>query len=243
MNHISKLCIAGILLAPWGASQAFQLNDDLSLDLNIGAYSDYHSRGMSQTQNDPAIQGSVTLSHSSGLYAGVWSSNVDFGYGSKTRQEIDYYAGYYWKITDNVSLDLAYFEYEYPKESKLNYSETYAKLSAYGIYAGGYYSGDMGGDQSYLYSFVGYETALPMDIGLNIRYGLVDFKDDILVDGNGSTASTYKEWQVSLSKKLLGLDWSLAYVDSNLSNDECASYNGFDDVCGSSLVLGVSKSF
>lgn len=53
----------------------------------------------------------------------------------------------------------------------------------------------------------------------------------------------YNEWQVSLSKKLLGLDWSLAYVDSNLSNDECASYNGFDDVCGSNLVLGVSKSF
>lgn len=243
MNHLSKLCMAGILLAPWSASQALQLNDDFSLDLNIGAYSDYHTRGMSQTQNDPALQGSATLSHSSGLYAGVWSSNVDFGYDSKTRQEIDYYAGYYWQATDDVSLDLAYYEYEYPKESWLNYSETYAKLSAYGAYVGGYYSDDLAGDQSYLYSFIGYETTLPMEIGLDLRYGLVDFKDDTFVDGNGSTADTYNEWQISLSKNLIGLDWSIAYVDSDLTDDECASYNGFDDVCGSNLVLGVSKTF
>lgn len=243
MKHALKLCMAGMLLAPWSASQAITLNDDFSLDLNIGAYSNYHSRGMSQTQNDPAIQGSATLAHSSGLYAGVWSSNVDFGFGSKTRQEIDYYLGYYWQATDDIALDVTYYEYEYPKEGGLNYSESFAKLSAYGGYVGGYYSDDLGGDQSYLYSFVGYETSLPMDIGLDLRYGRVDFKDDSFFDDNGSARDSFNEWQISLSKTLVSLDWSLAYVDSDLSDEECASYNGFDDVCGADLVLGVSKTF
>lgn len=243
MNHAMKLCMAGLLLAPWSASQAIELNDDFSLDLNVGAYSDYRSRGMSQTQGDPAIQGSATLSHSSGLYAGVWSSNVDFGYGSKTRQEIDYYVGYYWQATDDISLDVTYYEYEYPKEGGLNYSETFAKLSAYGAYVGGYYSDDMGGDQSYLYSFVGYETTLPLDVGLDLRYGWVDFKDATFVDSNDGTRDSYNEWQVSLSKTLVSLDWSLAYVDSDLSDTECYNYNGFDDVCSGNIVVGVSKSF
>lgn len=243
MKNVLKLGMAGLILAPWGVSQAVELNKDFSLDLNIGAYSDYHSRGMSQTQGDPAIQGSATLSHSSGLYAGVWSSNVDFGYGSKTRQEIDYYLGYYWQATDDVSLDLTYYEYEYPKAGGLNYSETFAKLSVYGAYLGGYYSDDLGGEQSYLYSFIGYETTLPADVGLDLRYGRVDFKDDTFVASSGKSRDAYNEWQVSLSKTLVGLDWSLAYVDSDLSDAECFSYNGFDDVCSASVVVGVSKSF
>lgn len=244
MTHVSKICMAaGLLLAPWGAVQAIQLNDDFSLDLNVGAYSDYRSRGISQTQGDPAIQGSATLSHSSGLYAGVWSSNVDFGYGTKTRQEIDYYVGYYWQVADDIALDLTYYEYEYPKEGGFNSSETYAKFSAYGAYVGGYYSDDLSGNQSYLYSFVGYETTLPQEVGLDLRYGWVDFKDDTFFDSTDGSRPDYNEWQVTLSKSMVGVDWSLAYVDTDLSEAECFSYSGFDDVCSSTLVLGASKSF
>ena len=243
MNHALNFCMAGLLLAPWGASQAIELSKDFSLALDVGAYSDYHSRGISQTQGDPAIQGSATLSHSSGLYAGVWSSNVDFGHGNKTRQEIDYYVGYYWQATDDISLDLTYYEYEYPKEAGFNYSETFAKLSAYGAYVGGYYSNDMASDQSYLYSFVGYKTTLPADVGLDLRYGWADFKDATFVDANGNTRDGYNEWQVSLNKELLELNWSIAYVDTDLSDTECLNYSGFDDVCSSALVLGGKKSF
>ena len=40
--------------------------------------SDYVWRGVSQTLGDPAVQGSFDYEHNSGLYAGVWASNVDF---------------------------------------------------------------------------------------------------------------------------------------------------------------------
>ncbi len=243
MQYPSKAALALTLLAPWGLSQAVELTEDLSLYLDAGVYSDYRTRGISQTQNDPALQGSATLSHSSGLYAGVWSSNVDFGLGSKTRQEIDYYAGYNWQISDDISLDSAYFQYEYPRQSALNYGEYFSQLSVYGAKLGAYYSDNLGGDQSYLYSYVGYGTTLPMDVALDLRYGNVDLKDPLLLDGSGDTRDSYHEWQLKLSKELFGLNWSASYVDTDLDDSECANYMGFDDVCAATLVLGVNRSF
>ncbi|MBC9251589.1 hypothetical protein A9179_15055 [Pseudomonas alcaligenes] len=243
MKYLPAATLATVLLAPWGLSQAIELNEDFSLYLDAGVYSDYRTRGISQTQNDPALQGSATLSHSSGLYAGVWSSNVDFGLGSKTRQEIDYYAGYNWQISDDVSLDTAYFQYEYPRQSALNYGEYFSQLTVYGAKLGAYYSDNLGGDQSYLYSYLGYGTQLPMEVALDLRYGLVDLKDPLLLDGSGDTRDSYNEWQIKLSKELLGLNWSASYVDTDLGDSECSNYMGFDDVCAATLVLGVNKTF
>ena len=39
--------------------------------------SDYRFRGISQTDKNFAIQGSITVSHESGLYATVWGSSVN----------------------------------------------------------------------------------------------------------------------------------------------------------------------
>lgn len=166
-----------------------------------------------------------------------------FGHGSKARQEIDYYVGYFWQATDDISLDLAYYEYEYPKESSLNYSEYYSKLTAYGFNVGGYYSNDLWGGQSMLYSFFGYETTLPGEVGLKLRYGEADYKDPIFISSDGSTRSRYNDWMVTVSKKYLDLNWSLSFVDSDLSDSECLNYAGFDDVCSATFVAGVSKSF
>ena len=44
---------------------------------NIGLFSDYRFRGISQTDKKPALQGCFDVAHSSGLYAGNWNSNVD----------------------------------------------------------------------------------------------------------------------------------------------------------------------
>lgn len=229
------------LLAP--TVQAIELNQDFSLELNAGIYSDYRTRGISQTQNDPALQGSATLLHSSGLYAGVWSSNVDFGYGIRTRQEQDYYVGYYWQANDDIALDLTYIEYVYPKQSEFNFGEYHAELSAYGAFLGGNYSNDLAGDQSYLYSYLGYRAELPLELGLELRYGQVDYKDPLLFSANGDNRDSYHEWEAKLSRSLFELDWSLSYVDTDLSQAECASYNGFDDVCSTTVVVGVSKTF
>lgn len=238
-----KLAATLLLLSPCAMVSAVQLNDDFTLALNAGVFSDYWSRGVSQTKGDPAIQASATLSHSSGLYAGIWSSNVDFGHGSKTRQEIDYYLGYFWQATDAISLDVAYYKYEYPKQSLSNYTEYYAKLTAYGFNVGGYYSDDLFENQSYLYSFVGYTAQLPHEVKLDLTYGEVDYKDPLFVNGSGQTRDSYNLWLAKFSKPLLGFVWSAAYGDTNLSRQECMSVNGYDDICSSTIIFGVEKSF
>ncbi|VXC15177.1 conserved exported hypothetical protein [Pseudomonas sp. 8AS] len=243
MKQLLNLTLVSAVLAPWSLAQAITLNDDFSLAVEAAALSDYRSRGISQTQGDPALQGSVTLLHSSGAYAGVWSSNVDFGYGSNTRQELDYFAGYYWQINDDIALDVGYFDYTYPRQNGLNYSEYYAELSAYGARVGSYYSDDLGGDQSMLYSYVGYGFALPFDVAFDLRYGQADYKDPLWISASGHSRDSYDEWEAKLSKEMFSLNWSLSYVDTDLSEVECANYMGFDDVCSATVVVGVSTSF
>lgn len=227
-------------------SQAVPLNDDFSLLMDVTLASDYRTRGISQTQNDPALQGSVTLAHSSGLYLGAWSSNVDFGGGLKTRQEVDYYAGWLWQATDDVSLDLGYLKYSYPKESQFNQSEVYGILSVHGVKLAAYYSDDAPGidsQQNSLYSYVGYETELPYDMGLKLRYGLMDFKDPHLYSSSGEAEDSYHEWEVKLTHELAGVMLGLSYIDTDLSKSQCISNWGFDDVCSATVVASTSKSF
>ena len=113
MKAFTLFALGSLSLLPL-SSQAIPLNDDFSVQVDLTLASDYRTRGISQTLNDPAVQAGTTLAHSSGLYVGVWSSNVDFGGGLKTRQELDYYAGWLWQATDAVSLDVGYLKYAYP---------------------------------------------------------------------------------------------------------------------------------
>ena len=43
---------------------------------NVGFTTDYIFRGISQNVGEPAVQGGIDYSHSSGFYAGVWGSNI-----------------------------------------------------------------------------------------------------------------------------------------------------------------------
>lgn len=228
-------------------THAFELNQEFNFDLTLSALSDYRPRGISYTQSNPAVQFDAMLSsNSTGLYAGIWTSNVDYGYGSKVRQELDYYAGWYVPFSEKVGLDLGYVKYTYARGSGDNSSEIYAMLSAYGFTLAAQYSNDSryaGEKNSYLYSWLGYKTTLPHDIGLSARFGQVDYKDGLLHSRNGKTRDAYHEWEVKFSKEMLGLNWAVAYVDSDLSKHECLFISGFDDACKADAVFSVSKSF
>ena len=74
-----QLSIAmGLVLA--GMASAPTMADDhmmgLEFSANVALTSDYIFRGISQNESDPAIQGGFDVAHTSGIYAGVWGSNV-----------------------------------------------------------------------------------------------------------------------------------------------------------------------
>lgn len=49
-----------------------------TLAYNVGLYSQYIFRGLTQTDGSPAIQGGVDFTHSSGFYLGAWASNISW---------------------------------------------------------------------------------------------------------------------------------------------------------------------
>lgn len=246
MNARALFTLASLVLAPL-TTQALTLSDDFNLDMSLTAVSDYRSRGISQTLGDPAVQAGATLLHSSGLYIGAWTSNVDFGGEFKTRQELEYYAGYYWQATEAVSLDLGYIKYDYPKEGQFNLSEVYAILDVYGVKLGGYYSKDtpnaFGEDQDTLYTYLSYKIALPAEVGLDLRVGRNDVKDPAFWSASGDSRESYYEWEAKVSREFVGVTWGLSYIDTDLSKSECAGWYGYDDLCTATVVASASKTF
>ncbi len=77
-KHISAALAVGAFTLSAGAVQAAMAEGPHSISANIGAVSNYIWRGVSQTQDGPAVQGGLDYAHSSGFYLGTWASNVDW---------------------------------------------------------------------------------------------------------------------------------------------------------------------
>jgi uncharacterized protein (TIGR02001 family) len=98
---------------------------DLTVAYNIGLYSQYIFRGLTQTDRGPAVQGGVDLTHSSGFYLGAWASNISWlrdynlansgaAFSKEGRLEIDIYGGYRYTFANGVGIDLGALQYLYP---------------------------------------------------------------------------------------------------------------------------------
>ena len=103
MNTMT-LC-AGAALALALTPGIAQAAEPLAIDVqaSAGVSSDYIYRGVSQTMEDPQVYAAVDLAIGTIGYAGVWTSNIDFGDG--TDAEIDVYGGIRPKL-GNVTFDL-----------------------------------------------------------------------------------------------------------------------------------------
>ena len=114
---------------------------DFTASYNVGLFSQYIFRGLTQTNNKPALQGGFDVGHKSGLYIGGWSSNVswlrDNGssslYDTGGSLEIDLYGGFKTDI-NGVGIDLGALQYYYPGAhnksfDKANTTELYGAIS------------------------------------------------------------------------------------------------------------------
>src|SRR5256885_11108580 len=92
-KSILSLAVAAAVLVPGLA--AAQATAPSPLTGNATLISDYRFRGISQTFQEPAIQGGFDYAHASGLYAGNWNSNVSQGAGFPGGNiEMDFYGGF-----------------------------------------------------------------------------------------------------------------------------------------------------
>ena len=98
MKFLTKACFGVLLAASAMSTPAFAQEEEapsgpFSLSGGISVTSDYRFRGISLSNEKPAIQPTLTLSHKSGFYVGTWQSSLTDTptYG---KWEVDLYAGW-----------------------------------------------------------------------------------------------------------------------------------------------------
>jgi uncharacterized protein (TIGR02001 family) len=194
------------------------LAEEFSWSATAAGTSDYVFRGVSQTAEDPTIQGSIGIGYGM-FYAGAWASGVDFG--DDAQIEVDYYAGF--KPTwGPATFDFGFIYYDYPGysadaeilELKAGVSgEIYKGLSAGGAL---YYSPDYN-DFEYLVYEGTLAYALPtFHMFAPTVSGVVGHYD---WDTPGFADYTY--WNAGLALTVDKLTFDFRYWDTDI--DGCTS--------------------
>lgn len=79
---------------------------------NVAIVSDYIVRGVSLSNQNPAVQGGFDWDSGMGVFAGIWGSSVEFG--NDASAEIDFLAG--WRgVIDNFHYEIGGTYYWYPE--------------------------------------------------------------------------------------------------------------------------------
>jgi len=186
----SILGLSAVLLTTL-ATPAFAQEEDSGLKItgSVGLVSDYRFRGFSQSSEDPAIQGGITATTDSGLYASVWASSISFA--GKT--EMDLVAGYSKELIPGVTFDGGVLYYLYPKHSydstaNTDFFEPYVNLST---------------------------TFGPVSAKIGANYA---WKQSALIDANGDKADSiyvHTEWSAGIPDTPLGLNAHAGYAKSD----------------------------
>ena len=200
--------------------------------------SDYTFNGVSQTQNDPALQGSIDKAFDNGVYAGSWASNVDFG--GDTDLEWDFYVGRYLELNSNWSVDygIAYYSYHGgDNSSDGNYPEVYSKFgyaSEYGQTEFNFwYSWDyFGTGAGHTIAMVAHTFEIAEGQSLRASFDVSNSLDGNKYAWDGNDSS-YHHYRLAYQTAFKGFNIEVAAENTNLDWD----------TADERVVLSVSRTF
>jgi uncharacterized protein (TIGR02001 family) len=212
MKNSLKLISVSLLTAATLAPTA-----QAEVTANVALTTDYVWRGLSQNQEDPAIQGGFYYAHESGFYAGVWAANVSFGDAST---ESDLYAGWSKVFESGLGVDAGIIEY---------------------IYHGSDLAGDNDFTEYYLgLSYVGFNVIYSAGDEFSDHYEIgysYDF-EKVSVSATYGNYDTYSYYNAGVSTEVGGIGLALDYWDTD-SDAKLA----LGDVADSRVVFTISKEF
>ena len=186
---------------------------------------DYVSRGLTNSDEHPAIQGLVQYTHKTGLLVGAFASSVDFNDDDNATSEVDLWGGYAWTwrgfrfsgealfylypgVGDNMSDDydtqelvgsISYTSGETYLAARLWYSQDYFFSS------GDSYYWEVAASIPLISHFAVELHAGHQDVELNDRLGIPDYND----------------WLLGISATYQGLKAGVYYTDTDIDRDEC----------------------
>jgi uncharacterized protein (TIGR02001 family) len=172
---------------------------------NAAVTNNYIWRGLTQTENEAAVQGGIDYASESGFYAGTWVSNVNYGAGDAYSYEHDLYFGYAFD-TGDISWDFGYLYYNYDKEAEFDFGEVYGSVGFGGFGLTAYVLANTEADEApgqdfgfgqayYVSADYGFEIGNGVELGLHVGYHDGDFAEAF----NGN-AEGYYDYNISVSK-------------------------------------------
>jgi uncharacterized protein (TIGR02001 family) len=238
-NQMKKLLTALLIVAGVSVAQA-------QVSTNLGAVSDYRYRGISQTQNAPAVQGGIDYADASGLYIGNWNSSVSSQvYTNGAGLESDFYAGYK-KEVGGITFDVGSYNYIYSRAAaasgaKFDTNEVYVSVARGPIAIkasqslGDYFGTANSQGSRYYQADVAYPVAPKWTV--NAHAGQTNI-------ANNSTLN-YNDYNIGATYDLSGWAISAKYYMNSAVGSSVVSANTVagQDLTKNTVVISASKSF
>ena len=208
------------------------------LSASATAVTDYRFRGISRSDGQPALQGSVAFDHPVGFFAGLFASTVDLEAAPNVRVEAFVQAGYARRLDADLSWELGAGYYSYHGgTSALNYAEgfvgvTWRTLNARVSYAPDYYNS--GARATYVE--VNASRALSERIALFAHAGVTYFAGSFTPGRSRSRVEA--RFGVSVDLQVMSLE--LSAVATDIPGDECP---GGRNRCKPGVTIAISRSF
>ncbi|WP_158636506.1 TorF family putative porin [Luteimonas marina] len=227
----ATLLSAGLLMA--GNVAASEVSGDITV------VSDYLFRGVTQTDEKPALQGGVTWTHDSGFYVGAWGSSISWLSDSdpdvSSQVELDGFLGYAGSFGESdfgydVGVNYYWYPGSYPSGfDKADTTEVYVGLSWKFLSAKYWYA------VTDLFGIPDSDGSTNLDLSASLEFA----------DGWSGSAAVGKQWVKGVGGTGTYAFWSVG-VDKSFDSGFGIglSYND-NDLIGpdETFVLSLSKSF
>jgi uncharacterized protein (TIGR02001 family) len=207
----SRAVLAGALLVLATAASA-------EVAITPTLTSDYDFRGISQTDGQPAIQLGVTYTGETGMYLGIWGSNVDFSVTpneANAKTEIDVYAGYAGgDSTEGWGYDVGAIYYSYPNQGTANYPEFYTGVSKGAFSAKLWYSWNFNnsGDTSY---YADVNLNMPASDVFSVLFHMGYSGGQYWTADKPGRLGKYMDWSLGFGATVKGATLAIKYVDGS----------------------------
>ena len=199
---------------------------------NLALTSDYVFRGISQSNQHPALQAGIEQAADNGLYVGAWGSNVSWLADTSSSAapissslELDAYAGWRGTLSPTVSVDVGAQYYAYPG----HFPSGFNRADTLELYAGVTLAASKRVSLGAKYSLA---TTDLFGYADSNGSGYLDLSATFAVDDHWSlaahagqqwishnTAFAYRDWKLGLTRNFAnGVTLGLAYTGSTANS-------------------------
>ncbi len=221
--------------------------EDSPLSFNVGVFSDYRYRGISQTRLKPAVQAGIDYSIPGGFYVGAWASNIKWikDAGGDASVEVDLYGGYKGEIAKDVTFDVGVLTYQYPKNKLATSANT---TEIYGAVSFGPATVKYSHSVSNLFGFTDSKNSGYLDLSATFDVSGFSVTPHLGYQKVAKNSDfSYTDYSLTVSKDLSGFVLSAALVGSDtksIGGNPAYYYAPSNkDLGKAGLVLGVKKTF